>query len=62
MRNNCYRKTKRSVDALFAIRKAFGLPPAFLTIVIVLALVLFSPEIFRFMVLRAKVQRLRAGD
>lgn len=46
----------------FAIRKAFGLPPAFLTIVLVLALVLFSPEIFRFMVLRAKVQRIRAAD
>jgi hypothetical protein len=28
----------------------------------VLALVLFSPEIFRFMVLRAKVQRIRARD
>ena len=42
----------------FAIRKAFGLPPAFLTIVLVLALVLFSPEIFRFMRLRNELQRL----
>ncbi|MEN9813281.1 MAG: hypothetical protein RL479_1967 [Verrucomicrobiota bacterium] len=45
-----------------ALFKSFGLPPAFLTIVLVLALVLFSPEIFRFMVLRAKVQRIRAQD
>jgi hypothetical protein len=41
------------------VRGAFGLPPAFLSAVLIVALLLFSPEIFRFMVLRNNVQRLR---
>ena len=41
------------------VRKMFGLPPALLSVVFIAALLLFSPDIFRFMVLRNKVQRLR---
>lgn len=48
--------------AAFSIRNAFGLPPAFLTIVLILALVLFSPEIFRFLMLRNKVRALEESD
>lgn len=44
------------------VRKMFGWPPAFLSVVLVLALVLFSPEIYRFMVLRHKVQSLREEE
>ena len=43
-------------------RQMFGLPPAFLSVVLVLALVLFSPEIFRFMVLRNKLRSLREEE
>jgi hypothetical protein len=42
-----------------AVRKMFGLPSALLSVVFIVALLLFSPDIFRFMVLRDKVQRLR---
>ena len=41
-------------------RQVMGLPPALLSAVLIVALLLFSPDIFRFMVLRNKVQRLRA--
>jgi membrane protein YdbS with pleckstrin-like domain len=44
------------------VRNMVGLPPAFLTVVLVLALVLFSPEIWRFMVLRHKVRALRGEE
>jgi len=40
------------------LRATFGLPPAFLSVVLIAALVLFSPEIFRFMRLRNELQRL----
>ena len=41
-------------------RQVMGLPPALLSAVLIVALLLFSPDIFRFMVLRNKVLRLRA--
>ena len=41
------------------LRSVMGLPPALLSAVLIVALLLFSPDIFRFMVLRNKVQRLR---
>ncbi len=41
------------------LRQVMGLPPALLSAVLIVALLLFSPDIFRFMVLRNKVQRLR---
>ena len=44
------------------LRQVMGLPPAFLSAVLIVALLLFSPDIFRFMVLRNKVQRLREDD
>jgi hypothetical protein len=44
------------------VRKMFCLQPALLSIVFIAALLLFSPDIFRFMVLRNKVQRLRAEN
>jgi hypothetical protein len=46
--------------AAAGLRGMFGLPPAFLSAVLIVALLLFSPDIFRFMVLRNKLQRLRA--
>ena len=50
--------------AASGLRGAFGLPPAFLSVVLIAAILLFSPEIFRFMRLRNELQRLgrlRAG-
>ena len=44
--------------AASGLRGAFGLPPAFLSVVLIAAIVLFSPEIFRFMRLRNELQRL----
>ena len=44
------------------VRKMFGLPSAFLSVVFIVALLLFSPDIFRFMVLRNKRQSLREDD
>lgn len=46
--------------AATVLRQVMGLPPALLSAVLIVALLLFSPDIFRFMVLRNKVQRLRA--
>jgi hypothetical protein len=46
------------------LRGAFGLPPAFLSVVLIAAILLFSPEIFRFMRLKNEMQhleRLRDG-
>lgn len=40
------------------LRQAMGLPPAFLSAVLIVALLLFSPDIFRFLVLRNKVNSL----
>ena len=40
------------------LRGAFGLPPAFLSVVLIAAILLFSPEIFRFMRLKNELQRL----
>jgi ABC-type transport system involved in cytochrome bd biosynthesis fused ATPase/permease subunit len=40
-------------------RQAMGLPPALLSAVLIIALLLFSPEIFRFLRLRNQLQRLR---
>ena len=44
--------------AASGLRGAFGLPPAFLSVVLIAAILLFSPEIFRFMRLRNELQRL----
>jgi ABC-type transport system involved in cytochrome bd biosynthesis fused ATPase/permease subunit len=41
------------------LRGMFGLPPALLSAVLIVALLLFSPEIFRFLTLRNKLQHLR---
>jgi hypothetical protein len=48
--------------AAVVVRKMFGLPSAFLSVVFIVALLLFSPDIFRFMVLRNKLQSLREDD
>lgn len=45
--------------AATGLRTMFGLPPALLSAVLIVALLLFSPEIFRFLTLRNKLQRLR---
>ncbi len=45
--------------AAFVLRRMFGLPPAFLSIVFLVALVLFGGDIFRFLRLRYRVQRRR---
>lgn len=45
--------------AAAGVRGMFGLPPAFLSAVLIVALLLFSPEIFRFLSLRNELQRLR---
>ena len=44
--------------AASGLRGAFGLPPAFLSVVLIAAILLFSPEIFRFMRLKNEMQRL----
>ena len=44
--------------AASGLRGTFGLPPAFLSVVLIAAILLFSPEIFRFMRLRNELQRL----
>ena len=44
------------------LRQIMGLPPAFLSAVLIVALLLFSPDIFRFMVLRNKVKSRREDD
>ena len=44
------------------LRQVMGLPPALLSAVLIVALLLFSPDIFRFMVLRNKVNSLREDD
>ena len=41
------------------VRGMFGLPPALLSAVLIVALLLFSPEIFRFLSLRNQLQSLR---
>lgn len=41
------------------LRRMFGLPPAFLSVVFLVALVLFGGDIFRFLRLRYRVQRRR---
>ena len=43
-------------------RQMMGLPPALLSAVLIVALLLFSPEIFRFMRLRNQLQSLREND
>lgn len=40
-------------------RQLMGLPPALLSAVLIVALLLFSPEIFRFLRLRNQVQSMR---
>ena len=44
--------------AASGLRAAFGLPPAFLSVVLIATILLFSPEIFRFLRLKNELQRL----
>ena len=44
------------------LRQVMGLPPAFLSAVLIVALLLFSGDIFLFFRLRNKLQRLREED
>ena len=41
------------------LRSMFGLPPALLSAVLIVSILVFSPEIFRFLLLRNKLQQLR---